>query len=609
MAAGFQQPLIILGILAFSVLVVSFPLLSSRQMAGTLIRWILSALLTLAIFAMGISVCFGRYGRQNQERRPAHQEYGDQIALFLEKYSPLLGIFIFGAGSLYMRVFFLLSASQCIGFYWDPNVTIAGNTTPPEPINEHKNNQFSFEAFLSKAEQPMESPALNSAQNEQLAAITLIVLHIIFFLLKIPFLAKVSLYTTVRMPPSSFTHQVLLMIIVADCGDWIYNFFREIGLIFYYPQHPYDTPDLRSLSTACLEYRTVMYSYEATTLGHAFFPLTLEFMLASMEIILEVWLLRYVPPDQEHVPLLQHPHHDAEYGDQAGDVEIDEDGDAHDEPLPELKWYQKVYSHFIGLFNINAALFFGILDAAFTKFYLLHVDHVGRNNTACVDTDETSEYIDENYFNRYIKSTVVYGRIFLTWIPGLLVAVHCYGVMKSFRRRRPHAPRLYGSDIILILAAIGNSFLSAYQFVISINAIIDHDGNSDNDQERETFRYLSIASAVESFMPIPQVIISTVVIHLGQNRLPERRHPLFHTLQTALTFLTLFSFVRWAIDSFFEMEFLSSRSEYDHDHGVWKVFVKLFLPFRIYFRYVSVILFLKIKKLMRERPVQANHAP
>ena len=78
---------------------------------------------------------------------------------------------------------------------------------------------------------------------------------------------------------------------------WLYTFLMESGLMAtYYKLNLNDTtPDYSSLAAACLDHKSVLDIYIEDTMQKAFSPLIMEFMLASGEILVDVWLLRYNP--------------------------------------------------------------------------------------------------------------------------------------------------------------------------------------------------------------------------------------------------------------------------------------------------------------------------
>ena len=110
---------------------------------------------------------------------------------------------------------------------------------------------------------------------------------------------------------------------------------------------------------------------------------------------------------------------------------------------------------------------------------------------------------------------------------------------------------------------------------------------------------------VESFLYMPQILLTAAVIRLGETKVHDTKHPLAGTLQGALNFLTTYSFGRWVIDSYLEMEYLIERNmnsrstEYEFPPA-WKFCVEFFLPLCIYFRFMSVLRLLRVKRLLRQ---------
>ena len=109
-----------------------------------------------------------------------------------------------------------------------------------------------------------------------------------------------------------------------------------------------------------------------------------------------------------------------------------------------------------------------------------------------------------------------------------------------------------------------------------------------------------VLSAMECFLYVPQFILELAVIYLGERRLANIHHRLYGTLQGVLSFLVIHNLMHWAVDSFLETRFLTSRGDLQQNTRSWNIFVQLFVPPCIYFRFLAMFLFLRVKNLMRQ---------
>ena len=116
-------------------------------------------------------------------------------------------------------------------------------------------------------------------------------IELIYFALKIQFL---SLCSRLGRPREAKTiHHAFLVIVAADVAVWFYVFLRESNLLGTYSDtHEHVTTNLnQTLNNACLTHSSLLQVEESTTLEHMLFPLSMEFALASLEILIHVWIL------------------------------------------------------------------------------------------------------------------------------------------------------------------------------------------------------------------------------------------------------------------------------------------------------------------------------
>lgn len=247
---------------------------------------------------------------------------------------------------------------------------------------------------------------------------------------------------------------------------------------------------------------------------------------------------------------------------------------------------------FLKIFNIYTALLCALVDGVVVKYYLLH-------------EGVSTSYLSRQKFDTDVKVPTTVVRIFIIGIPGLIVVSHCFAVMRTFKEKRSEARGVRGSDVVLILAAIGAIALTFFEVIFCWTQL----KHEEEWPHKEVSKYMYLLDAVEQLFSMPQILLSTVVIRLGQTRQGNVSHRYFSTLQGALSFLTMYSFGRWVINSFLELDYLIDRVEH---RGFWKICFELFAPFCIYFRFVSILLLLKVKRLLRQSASEfqkRHHSP
>lgn len=794
---GFHKLLVLFVVVVLVIFLVVARAVFRDIMQPSTTRYIIAILMVAALVSMLVLYCNRRkYGTTASSHdtqphpHPARLVGSDRIDDFLERYTSTISIYVFGAGSLCLRMFYLLASIQCFHYYWAyldlTNVTTVslhdGKTIPLKP--------------LERAGDPL--------KDEEVSRLILHVISILFFAFQLPFLQLFSRFQRLRQ--SFRLHNMILIIIAADIAQWLYTFLRESGLLSTYYFETATEVDWTSLPKACLDHSTVMNIFMSNTLEPSLFPLTLEFLLVSGEILIHAWFLSYgpAPPTPAHSPSLrrrsrrqrtrragysagsfdasspllsgengssvsnysgnvdtpvlassiqtreeptefdliqvsgQHKakiesssepipgpskisseettcehvqrgqqempgssfsqlkpgsesindsrgmlisedshesvsksslspsatteehleernqalmeyvdmpdmlprsvlNHCANPGVQAYPVRTLElgptsglnlgreklvdppsdmdcivylsssstDSDSNESTLgiengavrvgfvgitdttiesdlpPEWhhtnsRW-NKLWMTFLKAFNIYAALLCILIEGVVVKYFLLH--------EGIADTHE--EYLNREGFEMDVKLPTLVVRITFVCIPSLIVVAHCFAVMRTFRELRTNASGLQGGDIILILAAIGVIGLTFSEFIMCVSNI-DHKGFENG--------WIYVISAFESLLFMPQIILTALVIRLGLTRVGNVSHRYFGTLQRALSYLAMYSFGCWIIDSFLEMDYLIHREDFPE---AWEACVHFFLPFCIYFRFVSVLLLLKVKRLLR----------
>lgn len=582
-----RQLLSILLVMALFGILVAFPVMAQLEEASSVCRLMMCGLTVLAIFVMAISNIWGQYGTEDVSQGSTHRlyatanlrnqtRYGDEIVNFLEKYAHVINIYIFGAASIIYRLYSIVARLPCIQFY----ITLLP--------------KYLFDGYHLKLD-----------QYQDVVYLTLTCLHLLYSTLKIPFLVKLSHYTCVHTKRTAFVHQVLLVMIGVDFADWVFHFLREMDAINFYSPPPAEFQNITNLlAVACIEHTNVLLIYQHSQLSNVYFPMILEFMLTSVEVFIHVLLIKHAPRNRvdgidyvNDVPL--------------SDGNDDDDDDDRDNILIGLgsafslhsrMWYCPIWKLFITKFTSLTALVMGILDAVLTHSYLVNLLENGE------EVDPHAYYLSKHLLITYGEAPMLACRIFLSFTPALLVVCHCFCVLKTFKKVRKNVPPVKRGDVILILSAIGHVILRFYQFLISLVLVIQAKKRKNElGYEKDESIYLYLGSALEALISIPQNILSICVIFYGERRevtLHDSLHPYYSTLQGSLSFLTLFSFIRWIVDSFYETELLLQKAEAFGE--LWIILVVGLLPFLIYFRFVCVSHFLRIKKLLRETEFEAS---
>ena len=232
---------------------------------------------------------------------------------------------------------------------------------------------------------------------------------------------------------------------------------------------------------------------------------------------------------------------------------------------------------------------FAMVELSLIAYYNLHKDI----------PSEHPAYMNKTEFDHRVAYPTLVGVILVDNVPSLIVVCHCWGVMRTFcqAQARHHVTRLHGNDVILILATVAVMALVAYEEFVYIEQSLR--------QDIPTFsRWMNVTGAFLVFTAAPQTVLSALVICYGQRWAANVRHPYYNTLQSSLSYLAVYSLVKWFISSFFKLNYLDFGTEIEESGGVRAIFVRLFMPAIIYFRFLSIILFLKVKNVMREAEVR-----
>lgn len=526
-------------------------------------RYLLTVFLWVAMLVM-----LWLYTHNNVANLPGHVQLPGQqvksegISDFLEKNTHVICIYVFGAGSICLRLFYLVTSLQCIVYYTS--------------YLDWNNITTNMQGQISYSPGEMSSlPPLDLIKTEEISRLVLHVSSLLFFTFQLPFLHRFC--KSHHLQKHFFSHISIAIIIGADIAMWLYTFLRETNIMpnYFNDRNEPSVEVLTSLPKACVEHATVMNMFMQDTVQPMLFPLTLEFMLASCEILIHVWRLNFIegstPRTRKKRKRRKRRGHRWK----------------RLKSRKVISKCEKALVWFLSLFDITLALSLIIIEGVVVKFCLLHEGI----------SSEHDEFMVLHSYDMSIKLPTTVVRIMCICIPGLFIVSVCCGVLACFMKRK-NAEGSNGSDWVMRLAAAGVIGLTLTEIVFC-GIYIKQIGMNDDG-------WIYLLNAVESFLYMPQIILTATVIYLGQTRVFYVSHRLSSTLQSFLNFLTVYSFGRWVIDSFLETEYLVSRDEFSH---TWANCVQFFLPFCIYFRFVSVFFLLKVKRLLRQFKARKIRSP
>ena len=516
----------LLRLLALLIVVFSVVLLISVRSIlpeGTLAprhtRWTVTVFVLTAMVAMlvlFVQIKRGIYTR-TCELHSNNKHHVDRATSFLEKYGFVFGLYIFGAGSIYLQVHYLISNVQCLRFY-------VGNS------GGH-NSTYVEELFNVMFSDSHKSKNPSNSRVEAISKLAMSVVISCYFILKIPFLVLCrQLGNPLRRP---LTNHLYLFIIAADVAVWFYVFIRESNILETYSDmhHNIETNLNQSLANSCLTHSTLMQSEESSTLEHMMFPLSMEFALASLEILIHVWLMEvahnieetdediasYQPllgssgslSDTEQLAVLmvmnglpandwrevrEENQHGGERldGHPGGGASIDNNSTAgsvsgtmeHGAPNPPIVRRDSTISaefvdapnhaflptreqrgeplplevivkSLISFFNVHLAFFLGIIMFVILQYYLLHSENG-------IPLENTS-YMNREDFQLTVKLPSVVARVICGGLPGLVTSGYAATIMSTFNSQRPGAQGTKGSDVLLAMAVVGIICLSSFE--------------------------------------------------------------------------------------------------------------------------------------------------
>ena len=302
-----------------------------------------------------------------------------------------------GVGASVCSLFYVIASVQCFPYYWTyilaPNIT-SSNTVP----------EFSS-TVTTKAHRPtgtettatpisLVGQAADTVQREELGRLICHSVDIIFLVALVPFLKMFSRFHSLKK--EFWWHHSVLVITAAVVSLWLYTFLRETDLMPAYYGKDSDAAESASLAKACLEHASPLQVYMRGTLERTLFPLTLEFMLTAMEILIEAWYFKVIPTrssarqstvdSHESVPATSADGHGQTPA--PGQPSIDQVALTNRQQPPDntsaqtrsrlmscVDLFTKVWAKFISIFQLNAAFLFILVEGVVVRFYLVYDEH------------------------------------------------------------------------------------------------------------------------------------------------------------------------------------------------------------------------------------------
>ena len=285
----FIQLLVLLVASAVVILLVSYRAFitdcrASCQVQPYHTRYILVVVTLLAL--VSLLLVYRRRSRLYRTQQPAehgivtqqgnvNSVYTHNMAYFLVKYAADIGVIIFGTGTVVGHVYNLAIAWQCSPYLADTHYRTIDNSTVVNITHQNDNEEIQY-GGLSDGISFIIHNSVSTA----------------FLVWQIPFLCRMRYYESLR--ERNWVHHTIILVIVTNIGQWIYDFLIESRLLFLYgDQSAHDAVAVygESLENACFTHRTILNSFKRSTLHAVTYPLSLEFALAAMEILIQLWLL------------------------------------------------------------------------------------------------------------------------------------------------------------------------------------------------------------------------------------------------------------------------------------------------------------------------------
>ena len=517
--------------------------------------------------------------------------YVHNMTFFLEKYAAVIGVFLFGTGAVMQHIFYLAGELQCLKYITD---------TEYMPIDKIELKLTDLSKLFSSKDKFNENDDV--AYGDALDKISFLALHaleLIFFGLQIPFLCHFRRYCTIRR--KHWVHHMVVCVIATNIAIWMYTFLTESQLLFVYGPHD-DVVYWTSMRAACFTQTTPLNSFTSHTLEAITFPLTMEFALAATEILVHLWLLPYQYNQiEDEVPLLgqgagenpllgygaamardesdidQAPRPGGSEHEQDGFLVIDSRGKSYIYTPPrestQLTCLQNMWMKFTSCFNVYTGLLMSLLEITIVGIATIHGG-----------APAESEW-------RKTLDIPIEIMVLFSFIPNLIIYIHCFVIVQSFHRKRPNIRGILGSDIMLLVGLVSIITLTVVELTTFIKRLSSTE-ISGYDKSKDGL------STVSYVILMPQFVIQTLIIYYGRRREGNLRHVFYPSLQANLSYLAMFNFAQWTKDSFF-----ISHDDFV-DMGTNDILQRLCMPPCIYFRFLSIFLLINIKHQFREDEIK-----
>ena len=392
------------------------------------------------------------------------------LTYFLAKYSHTMAVYIFGGGIIVLNVFHVFFASQCLHYFEGSAAGLGA---------EEKEDMYSY--------------------SDEASRIVSSLMKILFFTMEIPLLHYLSSVKSLKC--KTISQYILLPIMGANFAVWLYTFLDETKIIhlynFHYPTEPY----VYNLSVACQNHSSVTEIYMRQSMYKIFYPISMEFCIASFEILHHVYFAPVVAGNvhdaheystEEQDQILQTVQSFADTNEKIQAVSFFQQSATN--PIEaasprcslttdvlmmvprkikdkvEQTKFQKILEHCLIVFHPCTALALGLMEASAMKITLLHDDVMEYH------------YISNHYLYAVCKIPMLAFRVFFNCIPLIFATSFCLWVICSFTKKR----KTHGICWSLILGLLGISVISIYKIAL---CFIKMKKMGDEDRTERSWMY------------------------------------------------------------------------------------------------------------------------
>ena len=305
--------------------------------------------------------------------------------------------------------------------------------------------------------------------------------------MEIPFLHYLSSVKSLKC--KTVSRYFLLPIMGANFAIWLYTFLDETQIIQLYN---YDYPTeayVYNISVACQNHSSVTEIYMRSSMYKIFYPLSMEFCIASLEILHFVYVapvvlenspeaveysaqtlddalqkLQSLADAKQKVQLVSfhslensplpnaagHSEPNAEMNRSTDNYEIQIKATKPHGEHPSLTRSEKIFEYCLIIFHPCTALLQCLTEASLMQIALLHDDVVKYH------------YISNHYLYAVCQIPMMAFRVFTNCLPLLFATSFCLWVVQSFKQKRKWSTNNFG----LLLGFLGSIVVNVYKIAV-----------------------------------------------------------------------------------------------------------------------------------------------